>query len=184
MIKKPFIAVLLSLVVCIDASAQRWSIGTNAAQWANMVTLNADASVAAGRHATLGVGFRYNPWVFGTGETCLQNKQRTAYLYGKWWPWNIYSGWWFGLKGQVEEYNQGGIFRKQTEEGDAYGLGLSAGYTIMLHRHLNLDIGLGGWGGYTKYVVYACPTCGRVISRGSKWFFMPDDLLVSLVFIF
>lgn len=184
MLKKLLLIIIAVSAFSSAASAQRWSVGTNVAQWANLGTINADASVAAGRHTSVGVGFRYNPWVFGGEEQRLQNKQRTAYVYGRWWPWNVYSGWWIGAKGQVEEYNQGGIFKRQAEQGDAYGLGISAGYTLMLHKHLNLDMGIGGWGGYTKYVVYACPTCGKVVDSGSKWFLMPDDVFLSLVYIF
>lgn len=184
MIKKLLIAVLFYLAFCNVASAQKWSIGTNAAEWANLGTINADGSVAAGRHASVGVGFRYNPWTFGEAAKALKNKQRTVYMYGRWWPWYVYSGWWLGGKMQVEEYSHGGIFRRETEEGNAYGLGLSGGYTLMLHKHLNLDFGIGLWGGYTKYTVYACPTCGRVVEGGNKWFLMPDDLLISMIYIF
>lgn len=177
---------LIILLTCTSAAAfaQKWSISTNVADWANLGTINADGSVAVGRHATVGVGFRYNPWTFGGEGKNFQNKQRTVYVYGKWWPWNNYSGWWLGGKLQAEEYNQGGIFRRQTEEGDAYGAGLFAGYTLMLHKRLNLDLGVGLWGGYTRYTVYACPTCGRIIDSGAKAFIMPNDLIMSLVYIF
>ena len=183
---KKFIIILSTMLFAasFSANAQKWSVSTNVADWANLGTINADGSVAAGRHATVGVGFRYNPWTFGGEEKRLQNKQRTAYVYGKWWPWNIYSGWWMGGKAQVSEYNQGGIFKRETEEGDAYGVGLSGGYTLMLHKNLNLDFGLGFWGGYTVYKVYACPTCGRIVDSGSKWFVMPNDLIMSLVYVF
>ena len=29
-----------------------------------------------------------------------------------------------------------------------------------------------------------CPSCGRIMDSGKKWFLMPNDLLVSVVFIF
>ena len=175
---------MLLFAASFNSNAQKWSVSTNVADWANLGPINADGSVAAGRHATVGVGFRYNPWTYGGEEKQFQNKQRTAYVYGKWWPWNVYSGWWMGGYAQVTEYNQGGIFKRTTEEGDAYGIGLSGGYTLMVHKNLNLDFGAGFWGGYTKYVVYACPTCGRIMDSGNKWFIMPNDLIMSLVYIF
>lgn len=181
---KKTIIITAMLLSALSASAQKWSISTNAAEWANLGTINADGSVAAGRHTTFGVGFRYNPWSFGSDGDQFQNKQRTAYVYGRWWPWNIYSGWWLGGKAQVEEFNQGGIFKRKTEEGNAYGAGLSGGYTLMLHKNLNLDFGAGFWGGYTMYTVYECPTCGRIADSGSKWFIMPSDLIMSLVYVF
>lgn len=184
MLKRLLLIIIAATGFTLAASAQKWSVGTNVAEWANLGTINADASVATGRHFTAGVGFRYNPWSFGSDDKQFRNRQRTVYAYGKWWPWNIYSGWWFGGKAQVEEYNQGGIFKRSTEEGDAYGLGIWGGYTIMLHKSLNLDLGIGAWGGYTRYRVYACPTCGNIIADGDKWFVMPSDLIMSLVYVF
>ncbi len=102
----------------------------------------------------------------------------------RWWPWHIYSGWWLGARGQWMEYNRGGIFSRSTEEGEAVGAGLSAGYTRMLHRNWNIEFGLGVWGGTTRYTTYACPSCGTVTDGGKKAFILPDDLMVSLIYIF
>jgi len=178
------VVMLVTGLASFRAAAQKWSASTNVAEWANLATINAEGSVAAGRHATIGVGFRYNPWVFGGEEKNLQNKQRTIYVFSRWWPWNVYSGWWMGGQGRISEYSQGGIFSRKTEEGDAYGAGISAGYTLMVHKHFNLDFGVGIWGGYTKYTVYACPTCGKVMDSGAKWFLMPSDLIMSVAYIF
>ena len=182
--KRLILLCLLGFLFSVSASAQKWSIGTNAVEWLNLGTVNAEGSVAAGRHASVGVGFRYNPWTFGGEEKQLQNKQRSAYVYGRWWPWFIYSGWWLQGKGQYSEYNQGGIFSRETEEGDAYGAGIAAGYTLMLHRQLNIEFAAGIWGGYKTYTVYACPTCGRIVDSGAKAFILPDNIAVSLLYIF
>jgi len=184
-VMKHYIALTISLLVfSLNASAQKWSVSTNAVEWANLGTINLEASAAVGRHATVGVGAKYNPWVFGGEDKQLQNKQRTAYVLGRWWPWFIYSGWWFGGKAQWSEYSQGGIFSRETEEGDAYGAGLSAGYTLLLKKNLNLEFSAGFWGGYKTYTVYACPTCGRIVDSGAKAFILPDNVAISLMFIF
>lgn len=182
--KKILITGILLLGMSLGASAQKWSVSTNALDWANLGTLNVDASAAVGRHATVGVGAKFNPWSFGGEDRQFQNKQRSAYVYGRWWPWFIYSGWWFGGKAQWREYSSGGIVSRQTEEGDAYGAGLSAGYTLLLKKYLNLEFSAGFWGGYKTYTVYACPTCGRIVDSGAKTFIMPDNLAISLMFIF
>ena len=96
----------------------------------------------------------------------------------------VYSGWWLGGRAQWEEYNRGGIRTPETEEGDAWGAALSGGYSLMLHQNINLDLGIGLWGGYKRYTVYRCPTCGKVQEQGSKVFVMPSDLMVSLMFTF
>ena len=54
----------------------------------------------------------------------------------------------------------------------------------MLGRHFNLDFGLGLWTGYTTYVTYACPTCGRIIGSDQRLFILPNDLMIALSYIF
>lgn len=168
------------------ARAQRVSVSTNLVDAAALGTLSAEASVAVDRHWSLGVGGRYNPWTFHSAEDGSTRQMRTRSISAgtRFWPWNVYSGWWTGLRAQWEEYSRGGWVSPQTEEGDAYGVGLSAGYSLMLHQRVNLDFGVGFWGGYSTYTVYECPTCGKVVSEGAKTFLMPSDLLLSLMFTF
>ena len=85
---------------------------------------------------------------------------------------------------QYQEYNRGGIISQRTEEGDAYGLSLSGGYSLMLHEHLNLDFGLGLWGGQKTYITYACPSCGKITGKGYKWFLTPNEIRISIAYIF
>jgi hypothetical protein len=54
----------------------------------------------------------------------------------------------------------------------------------MLHEHLNLDFGLGLWGGQKTYITYACPSCGKITGKGSKWFLAPNEIRVSIAYIF
>lgn len=172
------------LAAMFSANAQQFSVSTNAVDYANFGTFNAEASAAVARHFSVNAGVRYNPWSFRHGEDQMQNKAITASAGFRWWPWNIYSGWWMGARAQWEQYNRGGIVSLETEEGDAYGAALSAGYSLMLHRNVNLDFGFGLWGGYKTYTVYRCPTCGKIVDEGSKFFVMPSDLLISLMFTF
>lgn len=174
------------LLLSLPSSAQRFSFGTNVADWLSLGTMNASASAAVARHVTLNGEARVNPWTFNTndGETQLQNRHQTYSAGVRWWPWYVYSGWWLGLSAQYQEYNRGGIFSRRTEEGDAFGAVLSGGYTLMLHEHLNLDMGAGGWGGQTAYTAYDCPRCGRISESGQKWFVLPAELYLSLIWIF
>ena len=176
-------AVLLSIAFC-SARAQQLSVSTTALGSADFLTANAAASAAAARHWSVNAGFMYNPWSFRGEWGEMRASRRTASAGTRFWFWNVYSGWWLGAKAQWEEYNRGGIRSPRTEEGDAFGAGLSAGYSLMLHRNINLDFGLGFWGGYKKYTVYSCPTCGRINEQGAKAFILPNDVLVSLMFTF
>ena len=49
---------------------------------------------------------------------------------------------------------------------------------------LNLDLGVGVWGGLDRYSVYECPVCGLTLDRGRTLFFLPDDIRIALSLIF
>lgn len=188
------------------SGAQNFTASTNLLDWANLGTINGTASVALSQHFSLGAEARYNNWSFGSTEkgNAFQNRSRSAALLLRWWPWTSYSSWYFGLRGQIEEYNRGGwIFDRRTpygrvtEEGYAYGAGIGAGYQYMIAKHLNLDLGLGIWAGRRVYTQYACPRCGRIIEAPDKdgvwykvkhrpgFFVLPSpDVQVSLVYVF
>ena len=102
---KRYILPALFLLLASSLSAQVFSVSTNALDWANLGTVNAQAGVALGRHLSLHAGARYNNWNFGNAEkgNAFQNRARTAYLGVRFWPWNVYSSWWFSTRAQVEE---------------------------------------------------------------------------------
>ena len=186
--KIPYITVLAVLLLAATSPsfAQRFSVGTNVADWLSLGTMNASASAAVARHVTLNAEARVNPWTFNTNdaETQLQNRHQTYAIGARWWPWYVYSGWWLGAAAQYQEYNRGGIFSRSTEEGDAFGAVVSGGYTLMLHESLNLDLGAAAWAGQTAYTVYDCPRCGRISDSGKKVFVLPSEVYISLVWIF
>ena len=183
-----FYVVLLALP--FEVSAQDWSLSVNATDLANLATMNVDAGIAVDRHWTLNGGVKYNPWTFKRDENNrqiagqYQNRKLNISAGARWWPWNVYSGWWAGSRVQYQAYNRGGLRKKSTEEGDAFGLAFSGGYSMMLNKHSNLDLGFGIWGGYTLYTRYSCPKCGEILDMGGKWFVLTNEVIVSLSFIF
>ena len=178
-----FALVLFSLSVPVRA--QRFSVGTNAVDWASLGTINLDGSVAVSQHASVHAGAEVNPWTFRAGDQATQFQLRHASYWaeGRWWPWYVYSGWWFGGDLRYSVYNLGGVLSRETQEGDAYGIGAYAGYSLMLTPFMNIDFGVGVWGGYTQYTRYACPLCGVRIDHGGKGFILPDAR-VAIQFIF
>lgn len=167
-------------------SAQTWSVGTNAGDWLALGTINAEAGVSVARHLTVTAGARLNPWTFrgNDPQNQVQYRQQTYNAGLRYWPWYVYSGWWLGAGGQYQEYNRGGITGRTAEEGDAWGATLSGGYTMMLHRNLNVEFGASLFGGYALYTTYACPQCGKVTDAGTKWFVIPNSLIASLIWVF
>jgi len=192
MIRKEIVAVFVLLFMLTSSTlrAQKIQVGTNAVGLACLGTLNAQIDYAFAQHWSVGIQGRYNPFSFnrpssdGEQASTMQLKQRCVAALARWWPWHIYSGWWIAGKAQWQEYNSGGIVSQQTEEGQRYGGGLTAGYTHMINKHLNMEFGLGVWGGMKQYTVYACPTCGKRISSGSRSFVMPNDVIIALSYVF
>lgn len=184
MANKRWILLLLLLMAAVPAAAQRWALATNVLDYANFGTLNAEGSMAVGRHWSATAVAKYNPFHYTRKGEPLNARQQ---LYGaglRFWPWHVYSGWWAGMRLQYQEYNRGGITSPATDEGDRLGLGLSGGYSYVLHPHLNLDVGLGIWGGYDRYVVYSCPVCGLTEKSGERMFLLPTDWILSLTYVF
>lgn len=179
--------VLCAILVlgCLGAGAQKVSLSTNVLGYVNMLTLNLEGSVAVAQHWSLAASARYNPFHFKKSDGAPISSRQQAYSLGmRYWPWYVYSGWWIGGKVQYQEYNWGGLTSEKTEEGDRFGAGVSAGYTYMLAPHVNLDFGLGLWGGYDKYKRYSCPVCGLTEASGDRFFILPNDVTVALSFVF
>lgn len=168
-----------------EARAQRFTLGTNAVDLLSLGTLNAEASVAVSQHYSVHCGAELNPWTWNAKNPEKQLQQRQNSYWGglRWWPWHVYSGWWAGVDGRYTVYNGGGVTRRETEEGDAFGGGLYGGYALMLSDNWNLDLGVGLWGGWKVYTVYACPVCGAITGEGQKGFLLPDAR-IALQWIF
>ena len=180
------VVVLLMMSSYLKADTGRVSVSTNFLDYARLATLNVDASYAVSRHWSVIAGARYNPFTFRKGdeENQFQYRQQSYSIGTRVWPWHIWSGWWFAGKLRYQEYNYGGILSDETEEGDRFGVGLYSGYTHMINPHLNLEFGLGMWNGLSIYKTYSCPVCGITVDSGNKYFLLPDDIMISLVYVF
>ena len=179
-------AVLLLMSPSLNADTGRFSVSTNFLDYMSLVTVNLDASYALSRHWSVLAGARYNPFTYNKDDPQrqFQYRQRSCAVGARWWPWHNLSGWWFAGKARYQEYNIGGITSRKTEEGDRGGLGMYAGYTYMLSPHLNLEFGFGMWGGMSWYKTYSCQNCGITLNSGKAWFVRPDDIMMSLVYVF
>ncbi len=199
------VKLVVALCLCLSLSllgerkvaAQQVSVSTNAIEWLNLGTINGELGVSVSRHFSIHVGARYNPWTFNRGDTKarytdplgetekqFENRKQAYNLSVRWWPWYIYSGWWWYVRGQYMEYNRGGLFTHTAEEGDNVGGGIGVGYTYMLHKHWNIEFGAGIWAGQSKYTSYRCTNCGTVLDKGTKFFVLPDDVFVSIIYVF
>jgi len=166
--------------------AQQIGVSANLLDVAALGTLNAEVSYAVSRHWSITAGGRFNPFTYNKGDVDrqFQYRQQSYAIGARFWQWHIWSGWWFASKLRYQEYNAGGIISRETRQGDRVGLGLYAGYAHMLSDHLNIEFGIGFWGGADIYEVYDCPVCGQTLDKGSKFFLLPDDMMISLAYVF
>lgn len=185
--RRLIIIVALLLGSCVAANAQRWAVSTNIPDYIALGTMNIRGDVAVHQHWSVEALAKYNPWSFrthGNPEDQMQNRQMTFAMGPRWWPWNVFAGWFVQGQVQYSQYNRGGIFSPKTTEADAFGAGISAGYTYLLSGHWNLEFGLGFWAGVESYTDFSCPRCGRIEGTGSRFFIWPNDILLSIVYIF
>lgn len=184
--KRIMVSILILLASAAGASAQEHSVSTNLLGWANMGTMNIEASYGFARRWTAVAGVRYNPFSYHHPKTDepMRNRQQSYSLGLGFWPWHIHSGWWLSAKLRYQEYNIGGFRSPETREGDRIGASLSIGYSYMLSEHFNIGIGAGGWSGYDFFTRYTCPSCGRIIDTGRDTFVLPDDIILSLAYVF
>ena len=168
------------------SAAQTFSVSTDLLGYARLGTMNLDASYAMSRRWSLTAGVRYNPFTFRKGdpERQFQSRQQSYAVGVRMWPWHTWTGWWFAGKLRYQEYNMGGIVSPKTEEGDRIGGGLYAGYTHMLSSHFNIEFGVGMWSGMAWCRQYSCPVCGLTTDSGRKFFVLPDDVMISLAYVF
>ena len=164
--------------------AQKWSIGTNLLDYANFLTINAEAGVSLHQHWSLTAEGRYNPFYFQGRSHRIQNKKLAISAGARYWPFFVYSGFYYGARLQWCRYSFGGIFSQKAREGDAFGMGLNFGYSLMLTKHLNIEFGIGLWFGGTTFKEYRSLPCGKLTDWGTKAFISPDDIQINILYYF
>ena len=184
---KVIFALIMCLAIHVQAPAQEVALSTNMADYIDLGTLNMAMSYALSRHWSAEAIFKYNPFSYSiqaAAGSVIQNKQRALGAGARFWPWHVYSGWWLSLRGQWQEYNRSLRSDEDAVEGDRWGGALSGGYSYMLSKHLNLEVGAGVWAGYGSQTRYACPRCGRIVSSDRGTFVLPSDVILAVSYIF
>ncbi|HIZ85864.1 MAG TPA: DUF3575 domain-containing protein [Candidatus Coprenecus stercoravium] len=178
---------LLLIMFPAFVSAQKWSVATNLLDYANFITVNAEAGVSLHKHWSLAIEGRYNPFQFrkaGNTSDFLHNKTLSIAAGARYWPFFVYSGFYYGARMQWQRFNTGGIVSERTFEGDAIGLGVNFGYTLVVTKHLNIEFGIGLWAGGTDFRSYSSPVCGKRLSSERKAFIAPDDIQINIQYTF
>ena len=143
--------ILVLLMLPVASHARRFGLSTNLLDYVSLGTMNLDAAYATSRHWSLTAGVRYNPFTFRSGDPDrqFQYRQQSYALGTRYWLWHTWSGWWFAGKARYQEYNVGGLWKSETEEGDRVGAGLYLGYDCSTSEH-GIRSGCLGW----NFLVY------------------------------
>ena len=186
------IAVAVGMVCTQEACAQKWSLGTNLVDYVNFGTLNLEGQVALSRHVTLDLQTRQNPFIYNKDNrddrifSCRQE-----YFAGvKIWPWASFSGWWFKTGAQWQEYSREGLEMifpfadGYSREGCAAGLVVGAGWSHMISKCINFDLGIEGWGGYERYNGMKITDGPLHFREGERLFLLPNNVTIGFSFIF
>ncbi|MEF9986872.1 MAG: DUF3575 domain-containing protein [Bacteroidales bacterium] len=189
--KTILILCLLFLAIPLKGDGQNFSISTNFLEYFNLGTINGEFGLSITPKWSVYLQGRYNPFTFKRNgvmsngyKNQMQNRQLSAAIGAKYWLWYTNSGWFISSQLSYTKYNRGGIIKDDTYQGDAYGITMGAGYSLMLGKHLNIDFGIGIMGGYTSYIKYLCPRCGTIVKEDKKIYVAPNNLLVQLSYLF
>ena len=179
--KRLLLVLSFLLLMAIPGRGQIVAVQTNLLDYAALGTLNLQAQISFAQHFSAFVDGRINPWQFGQAENPVKLKHKKVSAGLRFWPWYVYSGWWFAASVQWSDFDRHNIFKTPNVlASKGFGGGLSAGYSFMLHKNLNLDVGAGiCYTRYQSYVVNNIPD-----NKGTQSFFQPDFLSVSLVYVF
>ena len=178
-----FLCCTILLTTVNRASADKYNLNIDLAKIAMLGTLDAETGFDLSKHWNLKAGITFNPWTFGSTGNQFQHRQLFGSIGARYWFWFTHSGWFTDLSAFYGIFNHGGIFGEKTYQGQAGGLHLTAGYALMLSRHVNLNFDIGLKAGYASYTVFRCPACGEHLGDRQRFFISPD-LGIGLDFIF
>ena len=115
----------------------------------------------------------------------IYNNQTTFYTGVRYWPWYVWSGWWVSAKVRYTQFKETGVLRPKLFQGTSVGAGLAAGYTWMISKHFNIEIGGGAWAGrHLQFEQYRTPASMQLQDSGPRNFVFFDEMSLSLMYVF
>lgn len=164
-----------------------WAVSTNLAKWAFLGTANLGLHFPLAKSWSAELQGRYNPWTYHNDSDSRRMtwRERTLAAGGRGWLNGCFeAGPYIGLGAQYAQFNRGGVFGDKTYEGVAYGAYLKAGWLARITDHWKFEAGLGFIGAWADYDVYKCSVCGRQLDSRERWILFPDELNLSIVYVF
>lgn len=180
-ILKTLLITLMGLLVVSGTKAQFYSVRTNLVGLATL-NLNVEGSMTLNRNWTVHLPVQYNPWTFSDNKK-FQNLTVTPGV--RYWFLESYARGFIGAHAVASRFHAGGWFgHKYRYDGQAYGLGISAGFAKVLSPHFNLEYEIGIGGVWADYDQYECRHCGRLKSSKKGIYPTVTKIAVNLVYLF
>lgn len=172
-----------------EVQPKKWSVYTNLADYVD-ATFNVGCQYALAKHWTADALVQYNTHSYGWKDRYSERKLLS--LGARWWPWCVYSGWWIKGAAVIQDYHAAGKLTLAEdpdvpERGDAYGFGVSAGYSLPLTKYFNLEAGVGMLGGWKRFAQYTDTTFATPLAGSEtlvKGFCRLGEISLSAVFVF
>lgn len=180
---------LLFLSISLCLSAQKAAMKTNLLYDAT-TTANIGIEIGFSSNWTLDVSGNINAWTYSDDKKW---KHWLVQPEARYWFCERFNGHFIGLHVLGGEYNIGnvrlpfGVYpatKGNRFEGWGVGGGLSYGYQWILSRHWSIEGAVGLGYIYSKYKKYPCDVCGDLLNEGSKNYFGPTKLALSVIYVF
>lgn len=184
--EKKYIGMLLLLLGCLGASAQKVAVKTNLL-YDVTTTLNLGVEARLAPRWTLDVSANYNPFAFADDK---KMKHWLVQPEARYWLCEAFNGHFLALHALGGQFNVAGMdlgifpsFKEHRYQGYMYGAGLGYGYQFVLGNRWNLGLELGvGWI-HADYDRYLCPRCGEWQGHGKKDYVGLTKAAVSLIYV-
>lgn len=184
---------IFMLGTLISVKGQDFALKTNLLYDATL-TVNAGMEVGLAPRWTFDLSGNYNGWAVNNHKW----KHWLAQPELRYWFCDRFAGHFVGLHALGGQFNIGNIknsinifgsdFSKLTErryQGWYVGAGIAYGYSFILNRHLNLELEAGFGYIYTRFDVFECAGCGKIVDEDSSHHYVgPTKAALNLVYAF
>lgn len=149
-------------------------------------TLNVGAEFRLADKMSLDIPLSWNPWQFSDNRKWKHVLVQPEF---RLWTKETFSGHFFGLHAHYAYYNVGNLpkpfsenMRQSRYQGWLVGAGVSYGYRWSFNRNWGMEAVIGVGYAYLDYDKYPCYKCGEKLKSGTKHYFGPTKVGVSLVY--
>lgn len=181
---RSIVLLFAAVAFCVSAAAQKVALKNNLLM-DGMASPNLGLEFRTGASTSVDIPASLNLWSFGEGKKFKHVAVQPEF---RWWSCQPFAGHFWGLHAHYASYNVGGIGPFSTIEDNRYdgwlaGAGISYGYNWILAPRWSIEASVGVGYAYFSYDKYPCGRCRPRIHSGTKHYFGPTKIAVTLVFL-